>query len=478
MSNQPPGREVLVWLLPYIMLALETLHPQTSADLGWQLRTGAWVMEHGTVPETDPFCWTSQGRRWVAYSWLYGVVLHSLYQTGGLFAILVARVGLAVAIAASLQRLIARHEPRPLVGVTLLTLAVGSLGPLFTDRPWLVTILFSTWTLSAILELRAGHAAAWWLGLLPPVYVLWANTHIQFVYGLGLLSLGCLAGAVEWLRGQGGWLLGRLLGLTAACSLATLATPYHYQLYGVVLEYATQRGAYQWVEELRAPRPTTMLWGEWLGVVLASWGVVAVLRRRSLFAGLLLAAGMAAFLHSRRDLWLLVLASVAAVLAAPARPASAGPAPVPALRWHRIAFGAVVAGLFVVLGSLRGLTPDRLEAALASRYPVGAAAWLQEQTIPGPLYNDFDWGGFLIWRLPRLPVCIDGRTNLHGDARLRRNLDVWSNVADPFSDPDLAQARVVLGPATAPLTAQLRQEPDFRVVYDDGLATVLVRKSE
>ncbi len=43
------------------------------------------------------------------------------------------------------------------------------------------------------------------------------------------------------------------------------------------------------------------------------------------------------------------------------------------------------------------------------------------QGFAGPVYNHLNWGGYLIWRWPHLPVAIDGRTNLHGEELLQRN---------------------------------------------------------
>ena len=44
-------------------------------------------------------------------------------------------------------------------------------------------------------------------------------------------------------------------------------------------------------------------------------------------------------------------------------------------------------------------------------YPARAAAFDESRGYGGPLFNDFNWGGYLIWRLPGLPVSVDGRTN-------------------------------------------------------------------
>ena len=65
--------------------------------------------------------------------------------------------------------------------------------------------------------------------------------------------------------------------------------------------------------------------------------------------------------------------------------------------------------------------PSQHGARVAQR-----AAFVAERGYSGPLFNDFNWGGYLIWALPQLPVAIDGRTNLHGDERIQRFGSTWA----------------------------------------------------
>ena len=51
--------------------------------------------------------------------------------------------------------------------------------------------------LSAVLALRRPEAPPRWLWGLPVLFCLWANVHIQFVYGLLLLGLACAAPYVD-----------------------------------------------------------------------------------------------------------------------------------------------------------------------------------------------------------------------------------------------------------------------------------------
>jgi hypothetical protein len=75
-----------------------------------------------------------------------------------------------------------------------------------------------------------------------------------------------------------------------------------------------------------------------------------------------------------------------------------------------------------------------------------------------------------------MPVSIDGRAALHGDAALDRSEAVWSGQPEWVSDPDLRRARLVIGPVRAPLTQLLRTDPRFELGYEDQLAVVFVAR--
>jgi hypothetical protein len=137
---------------------------------------------------------------------------------------------------------------------------------------------------------------------------------------------------------------------------------------------------------------------------------------------------------------------------------------------------AVATGLAVLFG-FRVLHVDnaRLRARLAEDMPVRAVEVVKAKGWSGPLYNDFNWGGYLIWAL-RQPVSIDGRTNTYGDERLNRSYATWNAQPGWASDPDLQSAKLVIGPTNAPLTQVLRMDPRFEVAYEDKLAVVFIAR--
>lgn len=479
-------------VLPLLMLsalyaipAVVAMMPVLDLDIWWHLRTGEWVVQHGAVPTTDPFSRYGQGRPWVAYSWLFEVLAYGLYRGFGLLGILALRVTLALTIAWAIHRLVAKREPRFAYGVALVGAALFALVPVVSERPWLFTMLFFALTLDVVLDIRAGRFSktAWFL---PLIYVLWANIHIQFVYGLFVLALACAAPLADRFLGLGDpsgsgdtagsrdwW---KLVALSAACVLATLANPYHVRLYAVILELATQPAPYRLVVEHLA-MGFRMPWN-WAVLGLTGAAAFALGRRAKLstFDVLLLVTTAYFSFHTQRDVWFVVLAAVGIIVTGRRR---TGVGPDSFVLTPRGAFAVVALVTVALLATGRkcgSLTERGLEQKVAATFPAGAVAFVEQHGYPGPLYNDFNWGGYLIWRLRRLPVALDGRTNLHGDERLLRFNDTYLGQRGWDTDPDLKAARLVIWDAKAPLASLLRLHPDFDLVYEDAVAVVLIAR--
>ncbi len=454
------------------------LRPVTDADVWWHLRVGEWIAEHGWVTTTDPFSSYGADRPWVAYSWLFEIVLFSLYARLGLTGIVVFRVVMAIAVVVALQRLADRCAKHFAAASMLGLVAAVAVFPLMSERPWLFTILFSTLTLEVVLDVREG-TRRWTFWALPLVYAVWANVHIQFVYGFLLHGLGCAAPILDGILRldpppQGSWR--RLVGLTAACVAATLLNPYHVRIYVVVFEYATQPGPFRVVEELMAF--TFREYSHWLALALALLTAFALGRRplRSSFEPLLFALAVILCFRARRDLWLVVLSAI--VILPGVIPARTEPQPSRRREWCVAVVIALLLAVF--LGRQRGLTEEKLQAEEREALPERAAKVLQALDEPGPLYNDFNWGGYLIWKAPRHRVSMDGRTNLHGEERIQRSLDTWAGRPGWDSDEELTRAGIVFADVGMPLTTLLRRDErfqkQFRIVHEDDQAVIFVRK--
>jgi hypothetical protein len=305
---------VALFTIPTLKLTGRIADP----DIWWHLRTGQWVIEHAAVPTHDPFSSHGQSQPWIAYSWLFAVLVYGCHAALGLRGIVLVTVVLAYLVSLLLYHVIAQRIRSFWPAAALTALALLSLTVLFSPRPWLFSMLFSILTLEAILRVQEGRDT-WRLWLLPVAYVLWANIHIQFIYGLLLLGLAWVAPLLtvrggEWIGClpkpfSRGWY--RLVWLFLLCLLATLVNPYHIRLYGVMWEYASQPLAFAIVRELQAPQFRAPY--EWLMLLLLGLaaGALGGKRRWDPFAILLLAGAAALAFRAYRDLWVLVFAAVA-----------------------------------------------------------------------------------------------------------------------------------------------------------------------
>ncbi len=139
--------------------------------------------------------------------------------------------------------------------------------------------------------------------------------------------------------------------------------------------------------------------------------------------------------------------------------------------------GAVIVAALAISWR-RDISGAHLEAVVAEKFPAAAAAVIEARGYPGPLYNAFDWGGYLIWRLRAMPVAMDNRTNVHGDERIRRSVETWAGLNHWDADPELLRARLVITSQRKPLTSLLRLDSRFEVVYEDKTAAVFVARAK
>ena len=71
-----PGARLATGAL-LLFSALAGLFKVKSYDVFWHLASGRWIVEHGRIPRTDPFRFTSHGAPWVDHEWLFQVLLYS-----------------------------------------------------------------------------------------------------------------------------------------------------------------------------------------------------------------------------------------------------------------------------------------------------------------------------------------------------------------------------------------------------------------
>jgi hypothetical protein len=368
-----------------------------DSDFWWHLKTGQFLWQQHRLPAPDPFAYTTanaptayQGELVTRYfnlthEWLAQLGIYLAYALGGIPGVILFRAAL-LTIFCGLVGLVSYRRCDSFLG------SLGAAGaaavvaiPFAQDRPFLITFLCA----AAMLLLLDNRR---WLWLLPLIMMVWANAHGGYVLGWALLAAYC---AEDLLLGRPDR---RLLWIAPAAILISVLNPNGFQVVRVLVYYRRS----------------------FLTSTLLEWAPPALWPPRPFVW--LLVCGSAALLWRHAKVrpvdWMLFVFFGAASLAAERNVVFAGMmAPiviVSYLPWNRpsprwLAYAA--AGVLVAVIAW-GLAAGRFLQLRAAewRFPAGAVDFLLAHHIDGPIFNSYEYGGYLIWRLwPPQRVFIDGR---------------------------------------------------------------------
>lgn len=480
-------RRLVLWVTGLAILAM-AVRTSADSDTWWHLRAGAWMLEHRQWLTVDPFSLTRQGQPWLYPGWLAQVALLVDFQSLG-FAGLDLLTGAMVLLA--FICLWPVLEAGPLVRGFVLILAASASGVFWSARPQIFSLAL-TGAFVALLEAqRLGRIRLWWT--LPVGMLLWVNLHGGFAVGLLLIGLYGLGEIAEiglaplhsrlrsdvWAdrsRLIRGWLLAG--GLSVAAVVANPAGPrmltYPFQTVSIsVLR--------QYIQEWQSPDFHLLQMQPFLWMVILLIVVLAMSRRRANpTEWLVLAVFTYLGFDAARNIGLFAVAA-APVLARhledvlqPIRARMKGERQVPENIARLLNLVILVVVAFGALVRVATQLPRSVnQAAIAETMPVGAVDFIQDHTPPGPLFNSYNWGGYVLWRLyPDYPSFVDGRTDLFNDELLTSYLAAWSGEDEWRGLFEKWGIRLVLIEPDAPLASVLKAN-GWKVLYQDPLAVVL-----
>jgi hypothetical protein len=111
-----------------------------------------------------------------------------------------------------------------------------------------------------------------------------------------------------------------------------------------------------------------------------------------------------------------------------------------------------------------------------ARLPRAAVDYLKAHPSEGHLLNDYDWGGYCLYRLfPEQKIFIDGRTDVYRDKPFADYVAMagagngWASLLDAW------QIDTVLVPPGADLARALPLIGGWRIAYEDASAKVFRR---
>ena len=487
-ESQIPSQPLLKMLLSFpaflgclmvgaIFVPLRELN--VDPDLWWHIKVGQTILTTHHWPTVDTYSFTVPGSRWMAYEWLGDVLLGGAQRAGGLRGLLALDLCLASAILVALYAfasLRTRNSKAAFAACALLfPLVVVSL----TLRPQMIGYFFLILTLIILERFRRGRCATLWL--LPLLFLVWVNTHGSFVIGLFAFAVYGISGFFKFRRGgleSLPWTPSQRLRLGLAFLLSMIAlaiTPYGVKLAGYPIDMAffqpiNVANIQEW-----EPMPFNQPFGQYFLALLAAFLLAQIVLRPTwqLAELILYFAGLcAACLHSR---FLLVFVPFSAPLLAMIlsrwiRPYNPGK--------DKYALNALLM-IAIVTGIVRFFPSQaQLESRVARHYPVEAVQYLERHPPPQPMYNNYGFGGYLIFALDgQNKVFIDGRGDIYERAGVLADYRSISWVApNALALLRAYNVQSCLIERSESLATLLAASSEWQRVYADGLSVLFVRK--
>lgn len=500
----PSFVDVIFLSVLFVCLSRADRMISADGDPARLLTIGEHILATGSIPRADLFSHSLAGQPFIAYEWLAGVASATSHRLLGLAGPALLHAALIAATFAVLFiALRARgHGLLVSLGVVLLAAAASMLA--WVARPQVYTFLGAVlcwWVLDAW---HRGHASARALWVLPPLFALWANLHGGYFVGWVLLGaylaeelFRSAAPDPTTLPGTGR--LRQLAPPAAASLVAPLANPYGPEMLVHTLGFFQLRYILDRTDDFLSPNfhtagPQLFLLMLLLTMVAAAWSH----RRPRVHEVAIWVGFTASALFAVRNVPLFAIA-VAPMLAAqlealPGLPPLWEARTQGLRRWlgRRIAAAAQVeartrhaawsATIVAALGVIAALQHQSGQRPLdigfdPTRMPVAATDYLRAHPLPGNGFSNQSWGGYLLYRLwPETRVFFDGQTIHYGEELTRRYVQIvtmeegWEETLDRY------RVSWIIFDTDSALVRRLKQSSPWHVVYEDPLATILVRE--
>lgn len=459
-------------------------------DIWYHIKTGEVILTHFAIPHHDIFSYSAK-EPWIAHEWLSQVILNLVYNAGGFRLIILFRALILCLIFGLLFRIVSRRAQTITHAIFSVALAIIVSAGSFLERPQLFSYLLFIFLYEQLILYGENKKNALWHII--PLFTLWVNLHSSFILGLFLILFFMANESIKAvIHNEKSAKARHLCCLLLLCSLSSLINPNHVKMFLYPFETLLNKQHMDLILEWQSPdfHIVQMQFVE-LFIFLTIAGIAAARSRVKGIELFLLFFFLHFALYSRRNLpfFAFVCAPVlAACLEDLMKAVENTASKISAFR----AFYALDKKSSVEIPALNALIFIFLIIFLITRvprsnalnktvhvkdFPVKAAQFLKSHPQPGHLFNEYDWGGYLIFTLyPQKKVFIDGRMDIHMKTTIPDYLKImhyekgWKKVIKKHNMCLFLLRRDNI------LSRILLKNKNFRVLYKDKTSIVLLKK--
>lgn len=420
---------VIILFAAFILIYLS--FPLWDYDFWWHIATGRYIVETGSLPEKDPFSYTSlleENRNpfpeWENFIlkqyWLSQIIFYLIYDNIGTAGIIILRsLLLTMTLIMVLWRLQRWSVSFPVSFIFIFILSLAT--PITTgERPVLFTIFFTTVFIFLLEDFKDSKTKL--IFLLTPLMLLWANMHGGFVIGAGIIVIYMLGEGINIFLGKSTCTKKEIFLFYSAGVLAIVASfinpagwdaffisiniPFKYQVihYGIQ-EYGSPYDSYK--------NKIYPLLYEYIFLVLL-FPIILVLRKRKMELNHIMLLSVFIILSisaSRFIIYYMIAGTMILGRETDILISGLLRKKFSALNCKRIMVGLTIVSLFSAGFYFVNIYEyPSFKIASGSSIPEKAVNFIDKNKLSGNMFNDYSYGGYIAWRLyPYHKTFIDTR---------------------------------------------------------------------
>lgn len=468
-------RNILLLFFPLVFFF--SLRVIFDRDLGLHLRVGEEIFKNRSPIFGNPLGLYFTDHPYVYHSWLSQLFLFLIYHKVGLLGLTFFYAFLTTAAMLTIYEIClekGQQKFNPLFLAILTPFVVFTSGL----RIRVITFLFLSLLYLLLLRIEKGDKRL--ALLIPPLFTLWANLHGGFLMGLIFLLLLCVYELIQFK------LPARpifLLKIFIASSVFCLLNPYGFGVFIQPLQLTTAPVFFRLNLDWR-PLPSdinTLVFSS-LFVLLVFWYKEKI-SAKDIF--LFFCLFFLSILTSRFFL-MLVLVSLP-ILVQIFEMIGKQPWFKESIRTPPV---LLALGVFLITISFKQSfqivriawayrSIENYATALEPPMPFKAIKFIKEKAISEKMLNDFNWGSFLLWQLPERKIFVDGRMDMFVIDGNHFLTDYWQMVSAEGKWLELLEKyefEAVFLEKTFPLVKILPFLPEWKKVYEDNLAVIVIKE--
>ena len=452
-----------------------TFKSPSDPDFGWHYKYGEYLIQHGHILRENIFSYTFTDYKWANSYWISQATIYlSHYYLGHLLAGLLFAIVLSASTIYYVKTISKNFQPiMPLMVFSCLLLFLEFSIYVITGRPMYFSSIFLMFLVVILLrENRKGY-----LWFLPSLFLIWANTHADFVLGLVILGLFIVDKLLErpLLKITKEKVMIVAIGLFSV--VVTLVNPYGVGLWQTLIKesYPFQfNHISEWVPVTTGNVYYFATYCALLGIFVSA----LIGARHKLPLWYVLSLGLFCIFSVRSQYFF----RIAAILGIYAFLVFWSPY----LRDLKNTFSPGLlkkfkAGFltFLTISTLVVVTVFLTEISPKQKYPKEALDFALANNIQGNVFNYYSWGGYMIWEYPQIKTFIDGRMPSWREGSKSVFEDYVKVVDTPRENIkilDNYNVNWILYPASSSLSKFLRgPNSGWKEIYSDDIASVFVK---